>query len=318
MSAPTDPPLPPGTLALVRRELDVHAGTVTTADLTGLGCGPQLVRTLLARSVLLRVGRGAFVDAARHRAVDRRARHILTATAIARTWPPDVLVSHTSAALMLGLPLTVNPDRVHGCRRAGGQHRRRSGYTIHTGYADARSSWVNGVEVLEPRFVVMGVAELHGRNQAVVVGDAAVARGHVTLDELRAVAESCTHHPVHATFARAVELIDGRSESAGESRSRLLLVGLGYRVVPQVVIRDARGAFLARVDFLIEGTRVIVEFDGMVKYVTQADLAAEKRRELSLLRAGYTVVRIVWSDLDNPTRVRALLEDALAADRRAS
>lgn len=298
----------------MRSGLDAHAGTLTAADLSAFGAGGESTRKLLAGKVLLRVGRGAFVDLERHQAADPAGRHVLAATAIARTWPPRVLVSHTSAALMHGLPLTLHPDRVHGSRLGAGQHRKRAGYTIHTGYADAGHATLNGVQVVEPRLAVMGVAELHGRDEAVVVGDAALRRQLVTADDLRRTADAHKHHPVHATFARAVDLMDARSESAAESRGRLLLRALGYDPVPQVVIRDGAGEFLGRVDFLLAGTRVVVEIDGLVKYTDREELAREKRRELGLQRAGYTVVRLVWADLSAPSRVKAMLEAAVAAD----
>ena len=313
MLQPPEDPLIPGQLALVRAELDRGHGTLLTADLTRSGVGPEAVRWLVSRAVLTRVARGAFVDGALHNCSDENARHVLRATAIARSWPRGVMVSHTSAALMRQLPLTVRPDRVHGSRSASGQHRRTATHTIHTGYSDARSTSINGVEVIEPRFIVMGAAELHGRDEAVVVGDAALQRGLVTVDDLRRTASSRSHHRSHAIFTRALELMDGRSESPGESLSRLLIIALGHVPVPQVVIHDDAG-FIGRVDFLIEGTRVIVEFDGLGKYSSSTDLAAEKRREMRLRRAGYTVVRLIWADLHNPSRVRQLLLDAIAAD----
>src|SRR5699024_5924292 len=97
-------PLPPGVEGLVRQALEAGHGTVTTSDLTSLGLGPALVQTLVARRILTRVARGAFVDTGLLAAADDTGRHVLRATAVARTWPKDVLVSHTSAALMHGLP----------------------------------------------------------------------------------------------------------------------------------------------------------------------------------------------------------------------
>lgn len=311
MQKPQSRDLQPGQLALVHAELARGHGTLLTGDLVRIGVGPQAVRWLVSNRVLIRVARGAFVDAVRHQAADENGRHVLRATAIARTWPPGVVVSHTSAALMLGLPLTVTPDRVHGSRRASGQHRKTSAHTIHTGYSDAASTTINGVEVIEPRFVVMGAAELHGRDQAVVVGDAALHRDLVTIEELERTAAARKHHPAHATLERAVQLMEPRTESPGESLTRLVLVSLGYRPLPQVVIQDAQG-FIGRVDFLIEGTRIIVEFDGLAKYQDPDDLAREKRRDLRLRRAGYTVVRLVWADLHNPQRIRQLLLDAFS------
>ena len=67
------------------------------------------------------------------------------------------------------------------------------------------------------------------------------------------------------------------------------------------------GVVGARVDLLV-GDRVVVEFDGLVKYEGaegRAALAAEKRREDWLRSLGYEVVRLTWADLDRPRRVDA-------------
>lgn len=306
-------------LELLHRALESGHGTVLSRELTALGISPEAVRTLVSRKILVRAGRGSFVDGTRYGSAGPEQRHVLRATAIARTWPKDVLVSHTSAALLHGLPLIRSvPERVHGCRRATGQHRKTDIHTIHTGYTDARSALLNGVAVLEPRFVVMGVAELHGRDAGVVAADAALHRGLVSTDDLTGTLEGREHHPAHALMERVTQLVDARTESPGESLTRLVLVALGYVPLPQVVIRDDTGTFLGRVDFLIEGTRVIVEFDGLSKYASTEDLVAEKRRELRLRRAGYTVVRLVWADLQHPGRIRAMVEAAQALERRGA
>jgi very-short-patch-repair endonuclease len=75
---------------------------------------------------------------------------------------------------------------------------------------------------------------------------------------------------------------------------------------------------VARVDFLV-GDRVVVEFDGRVKYGmdgrrAEDDLWAEKRREDELRALGYIVVRIVWAQLERPDLVA---QRVLAALRQA-
>ena len=58
---------------------------------------------------------------------------------------------------------------------------------------------------------------------------------------------------------------------------------------------------------------VAVEFDGAVKYggaQGRDELFKEKRREERLTAAGCVVIRLVWSDLDHPERIRALVESA--------
>ena len=91
-----------------------------------------------------------------------------------------------------------------------------------------------------------------------------------------------------------LSMVDSRSESVGESRLRVHMQVAGVTLVPQVVIRDHDGEFVARVDFVVEGTSVVVEFDGKVKYGDgNGDvLFQEKLREDRLRRLGYTVIRV--------------------------
>ncbi|WP_207453630.1 hypothetical protein [Desertivibrio insolitus] len=69
-------------------------------------------------------------------------------------------------------------------------------------------------------------------------------------------------------------------------------------------------------DFFWPEHGVVVEFDGVAKYVREeytrgrntADLVlAEKRREDRLRALGYVVIRVDWRDLREPTRVRTKL-----------
>lgn len=112
-----------------------------------------------------------------------------------------------------------------------------------------------------------------------------------------------------------MRLADGRSESVGESRARLLLNALGFRPTPQVEIRDPGGALVGRVDLLLERERIIIEFDGLMKYADangRSALAAEKAREDRLRALGYEFVRLTWADLSRPATVERLMRQALA------
>ena len=117
-------------------------------------------------------------------------------------------------------------------------------------------------------------------------------------------------------LAQLLREADPACESVGETRTRVLLRDLGLEVRSQVRISDARG-LIGRVDFLV-GERVVVEFDGMVKYggaEGRRALQAEKAREDRLRDAGYVVVRLVWADLDDPQRVRDLVQRAIRRAR---
>lgn len=122
---------------------------------------------------------------------------------------------------------------------------------------------------------------------------------------------------------RVAQFMDGRSESVGESRTRVLLHHLGYTPQLQVPITDARG-FVGRVDFDLDGIETVLEFDGKVKYgryvpegKTAADVVwEEKRREDRIRGTGRQVVRITWADLDHPELVDRMIRDAAVRARR--
>jgi very-short-patch-repair endonuclease len=82
----------------------------------------------------------------------------------------------------------------------------------------------------------------------------------------------------------------------------------------QVEIRDERGGFVARVDFLFHQARTVVEFDGLVKYGGAGGRQAlidEKRREDSLRSLGYQVVRLTWRELYDLALVERSIRKAL-------
>ena len=81
---------------------------------------------------------------------------------------------------------------------------------------------------------------------------------------------------------------------------------------------DAAGVLVGRVDFLVAG-RVVVEFDGLLKYRGEDGpevVVAEKRREDRLRELGYEVVRVTWDELAHPERILARIRAALL--RRAA
>jgi very-short-patch-repair endonuclease len=150
--------------------------------------------------------------------------------------------------------------------------------------------------------------------------DSALHRRRCSRDELgRALADIDPRRRGKVTLAIAAT--EARTESVGESRTRIILQDAGFSVHPQAEIRDGR-RLLGRVDFLVDDC-VVVEFDGLLKYeglAGRAALAAEKERESRIARLGYEVVRVVWSELDDPVSIvqRVLDARATARARRAA
>lgn len=239
-------------------------------------------------------------------------RHVLRTIAIMRRHQQTSGATAHSALLLRGLPL-VDADlaRVHLVRGGVPSTRRGSDFTVWSpcgGLEDVtRPPHIDTPVPCSEVAVSIVHAGLVGTPQtALVAADAAVARELVTPTQLEvAAAELAIGTKGVAAVRRALAQVDGRHESPGETLAHEVCAGLGYDLVPQVWIGPWR------VDFLIRGTKVVVEFDGAAKYKSSADLVAEKRREDDLRRRGYQLVRLMWSDLRHPQRVRELIEAAL-------
>jgi very-short-patch-repair endonuclease len=114
---------------------------------------------------------------------------------------------------------------------------------------------------------------------------------------------------------------DHRSESVGESRLRVLMDTHGLPAPElQVEFGTGVGEVLARVDFLFRQHRVVVEFDGLVKYREDAVdvVLREKRREDQVRAAGYLVVRVDWDDLEHPELLVRRIRQAFALAEKAT
>jgi very-short-patch-repair endonuclease len=133
---------------------------------------------------------------------------------------------------------------------------------------------------------------------AVVVADAAQAAGLCTAqglaDELRAHAAGLRGV---VSARRALELSDPRAESPPESRLRLALVLAGLDPVPQHVVRDAAGRFVARVDLALPALRIAIEYDGRAVHEREDVFTSDRRRANDLARLGWTVLRFTAADL---------------------
>lgn len=237
---------------------------------------------------------------------DDRDAHRLRTIALIRSFDGRVCPSHHSLLVLHGLP-TFKADlkTIHVCRLADAWSRHRTGAVIHPSL---------GGKVTLPQAIVQ-TGQVNGAMDSLIAADAALHRSLVTTAELLEAMERFRGHRHTAQVRRILPRADGRCESPGETRTRLLMIDHGFDVI-QVTIPD--GPVSWRVDFLIEGTNVIVEFDGMVKYGDNADLVQEKRREDRLRALGYEVVRITWSDLSRPDRVIADINRALARGYRAA
>ena len=294
--------------------------TITSRDLLARGFTANEIARETRRGGLVRLRRGAFLrpDEVVEETVER---HRLLIEATLPLLAPGAVVSHRSAAVLHRLPVWDETlDRVEVTRSLGSGNRRGH---LHVHVAPVTPEDLVLVDGLPVTSVARTLVDL-GRSipavQAVAAGDAAVRRG-LDRDALdRALTLAGGRRGV-AAARRAVALLDGRSESAGESASRVVLVELGLPPSDlQRTVTDAFGRFAGRSDFAWEEQRTLGEFDGRVKYGAllrpgqrvEDVVWAEKRREDALRDLGWQVVRWTWSDLQQPRVIADRLQRAFA------
>jgi very-short-patch-repair endonuclease len=293
------------------RLLVTHGGVLSTADAARAGVASVDLARWCRSGRLLRVRRGAFVDREQYARSGLDERFRLRVSAVIAGRPPEDLASHHAALALRSLPLWgVDLARIDVLADVAGD------FAIGGVWFHPRSGLTAGPGD-QPRAVstaraVIQVAAGSGVEAGVVAADAALARGLCRRRDL--VDEAATSPRIRGTrrVASMIDLCDERSESVGESRLRLLLASAGLTVRSQVRVLH-RGSTVARVDFLI-GDRVVVEFDGAIKYADDPSgraLFDEKRREDRLRQLGFEVVRITWSDLARPERILARIHAAL-------
>jgi len=270
----------------------------------------RLVRT----GELSRLRRGAYVNGTLP--LDAAATHRLLVRATMSGLRRPAVVSHQSAAVLLGLPLwDVALDRVHITRRPRASN--DTGRVLRCHVARLREDEVidvDGLPVTGPVRTALDLARSLPHEAAVVVLDATLRMGLLDHDALRARLFDIAGAPGSRSAARAVLFADGRSESVGESRSRVILHR--WNLAPsalQFEVRSAGGGVIGRTDFAWEEHRLVGEFDGRIKYgrLLQPGQDAgdavfrEKRREDAIRDEGWGVTRWSWSDLHRPDRLAA-------------
>lgn len=305
-------------------------GVFSTADAARVGLDSNALRRLVRLGRCLRLTRGWFAvgDGA---VIEAERLHVLTARALGRQYAGRAAVSHHSRLLLAGLPTyaadlatvhltsVVDPLRVQ--EDTGAAYRRnatvrRPGVVVHEPLpglrlaSTARGPGTQRVSALPVAVSLLQAGLLGGPEAFLVPADAAVRRGSTTQAELSELSCLFRGHTGIGPVRAALPCVDARHESPGETRTAHLLRSLGFTFEPQVEL-SVEGRLL-RPDFRIRGSRVLVEFDGAVKYGGDGrTLFAEKQREDALRRAGWVVVRVVWADLARPQVVLARIRSAL-------
>jgi hypothetical protein len=278
-------------------------------ELLAAGFGDQDIRAALMDGSLLRLHRGVYA-AGPDVAGAGRPVEVLRILGVARR-SPAMVVSHGSAAIMHRLPLwRIDPNVVHLTRPPGGGAVRRPGRIVHSAaFADDEVVERSGVEITSVARTLVDLARTYGFESSVIACDYALHGRLVTPGDLRNALDRARQRPGRRAAARAFSFADGRAESPGESRTRVLMMRAGLQAPElQIEVHDRLGNFLGRTDLGYPEDSAVIEFDGKVKYQkllkrgqSAADVViAEKQREEEMRGVGTSMLRVIWSELGHP------------------
>ncbi len=297
---------------------------VTHTQLLEEGRSASSVRHDVRTGALVPLCRGVYVprDAV---PTEKEAQHRLRVRAMATR--SDYAVSHASAAVLHGIPVGwADLSEVHVTRARHGGGRMEGGRRVHAGVLDPRwCTVVDGVLVTTVARTLVDLAKIAPTYVAVAAADAALQLHLCSVAELRAALESVRGHPYSRRAHLALSLCDGRSESPGESRARLVLNSGPLPVTElQISIFDERGRFVGRADGGYVEYGLLWEYDGLSKYgrllkpgQTIHDVVlAEKQRESEFTELTWSVLRVVNKDFSHARDLHDRVMRAAERSRR--
>ncbi len=219
-------------LALILARND---GVVSARELDRAGFDGHAVRGCLRRHELVRVRSGAFVGGQDWSAADVTRRHVLATRAMVRRLD-GYAASHVSAVALWDLPvLAQDLGLVHVCHVGSGPSRSAGRLRVHRAVRSDAVVQRYGVCVVRAELAVIQTTALSVR-AGLIAADAALRSG-LNRELLHAAAVRLGSGQ---GVSRVLALASDRSESPGESLTRLVLDGLGVEAEQQAEIRDER------------------------------------------------------------------------------
>ncbi len=266
--------------------------------LSGQGLSNHELQRLLRSKQLRRIRRGVFANPG---TLSPQAAHIEMIRATLPLLTVDAVVSHSSAAILHGIPIRSGPlDQIHVTRLTGSHGRSQGCLVVHrAALVPDEVTVIRGIPVTSLARTASDLARTSGHEWGVIAMDAALHSG-ATREQLAVSVGLCDRMWGIQRARSALNFADGRAESPLESISRIQFSRMGIPMPElQFEIRTPAGAFIARSDFGWRAQRLVGEVDGKVKYgdllrpgQTAADaVMAEKAREQSIRDQGFWVVR---------------------------
>jgi hypothetical protein len=295
-------------------------GFFTRAMAREIGYDDKAVSAQVRHGAWTRFRRGYYTFTDLWSSFDQVTRHRVRSRAVLHSLGDRVALSHVSAAVAHGIDVWgVDLGRVHITRLDGGAGRIEGDVVHHVGaVASSNVVEVDGLRVTCPVRSAIECGSVVTPESALVLFNSMLHQGLAEPEHLQREFEALGSWPGVRRLHIPVRLADPRVESVGESRGMWLFWTQHLpRPVVQYPVFDAEGTLRGTCDWGWPEEGVLGEFDGRVKYGRLLEsgqgpgdvVFAEKQRE-DLLRelTGFTMIRLVWSDLDRPRLIRSRVE----------
>jgi hypothetical protein len=302
-----------------------QGGVVMRRQAVAAGYAAEEIDYLVRRGEWVSIRRGAYVERDIHDNMTDEDRHRALIHAAVRSLHKPAVVSHASAVVLRDLPTWgLDLSEVHVTRGDLHSPRHEAGVYHHVGDLKTEEIVsVQGVATTALARTVIDTARFSSFEAGVVVADAAFRSDPAAREQALARLDTMRDWKGARNAGAVLAFSDGRSESVGESRCRVLFRDIGLPAPElQREFYAPNGILIGRSNFYFEEHRTIGEFDGKGKYLRSLGpdddpgevVWREKKREDALRTTGNEVVRVIWVDLDHPHDVKARF---LAAFKRA-
>jgi len=307
---------------------DPH-GILLRRDAVARGLDDNWLARMVRSAGLIHVRHGAYADPAVWIPATPVERHDLRARAVMQQYDDRVALSHMSAVVRRGGPnWGLDLSNVHLTNLFGRGDRIQAGITHHRGVCRAGDvSRTDSHWITSPARNAMETAQLSGRDAAVAVLDWFLNNNLTSTDECSPLVDPLMREwPGSIDLGARLALARPKRASVGETRTGLFLHDWSYPE-PDCQWRVDRpdGRIAGVVDFVLHRERLMIEFDGQIKYgrllkpgQTIADVIQAERARERLLEdlTGYRMFRLVWSELERPAELDARLRNAIANNLR--
>lgn len=290
---------------------------MSLTQLHDTGLSGHEIRRRLRDGELHRIHPGYFTASATYRQLRPEEQALLRHQALTRAASVPPVFCLASAALVLGLDLRRVPARLHTLTPPGqGTHNGYAGVVRHQERLPATDVvTVGGLRAPTGERTLLDCARLLPFTDAVVLADQAHRFGLTRTRLEERLPEWAGRRGVRRA-QRVLESMDARSESVGETLTRLMLAESGLPSPElQWVIVSRTGTY--RADFAWPDHRLVLEFDGESKYddAPATVIRNERRREVEIQELGWAVIRVGWHDV---VRTPAATVDRIEAALRRS